>query len=883
MAAESIDLQNFMDVITSYKCKFCTFTCQFAQGMASHVKHVHLEQGDALPAGLGSLNVEINSVAAALSTGTEPDSAQLEPLQGSASKDDGLGLESQVLQGLQSAESNTEIHDMSKDTPDIAAQYAEIVQEATQCMVTEGAITNQSSSEVAQATGSLEDADASVQTKELFLCGQCGVAFTSIDDCKQHMVEEHNVMLPADVESESTTKEVATHTDASTQVMPKKRLGRKRKIKDPSPMVMVNPVLIKSGEEETEHVETENIGKRRIRVPKALKDDYCLSKRVKIRRKTREMNKPFDLKCKHSNCLARFQLFSSLRIHEACHNNTDQELGGFVCVECHTHFLQWRTMRVHLWKMHKIDTDLYTCEVEDCDFKTDKVYKLNLHKEVHSEKRPYACNQCPKSFKQINQLRTHQIVHLGKSADPSIDKWYTSKICGICKRSFVNVKCLNKHIEAVHSKIKPFICQFCGHTAARKAMLQLHLRTHTGEKPFKCDQCSYTTGDHNSLRRHHMRHTGQKPYQCCYCAYACIQAISLKTHMKNKHPGSEGVFACNQCTYISVNKASLEHHLEDHKNGLVDITAIRSHQQRPGRVAITPVASTSAGQQTRVQTFTVQQNEQQTSQQVTVKAPDMDGGVQSFIANDLSAAQLIYSALSAIQQSQKDKSGEPISVDGMQATVTDNSTEGSSGHTITFHIPTAQGSTGDHPVLLLQQPVTQADSNVQDAISVAYNTNSIQSSLNQAQVSGERLEFAATQNEVSENEGPVLLIDQETKGDSGIVAMGSQTEAEDLLNHAATMVALRGNQEIVSLAAETAELPMKDDDAENVMETQLVQICSDSANIIQGADGTQFLQVMAADGQRAETLLQLAPIDSGGHVLQTVPVSSIGRNVETSQ
>jgi hypothetical protein len=35
-----------------------------------------------------------------------------------------------------------------------------------------------------------------------------------------------------------------------------------------------------------------------------------------------------------------------------------------------------------------------------------------------------------------------------------------------------------------------------------------------------------------------MRHTGQRPYRCNYCSYTCIQAISIKMHMKNKHPNA---------------------------------------------------------------------------------------------------------------------------------------------------------------------------------------------------------------------------------------------------------------------------------------------------------------------------------------------------------
>ena len=86
--------------------------------------------------------------------------------------------------------------------------------------------------------------------------------------------------------------------------------------------------------------------------------------------------------------------------------------------------------------------------------------------------------------------------------------------------------------------------------------------------------CDYETGDHNTLRRHRMRHTGRKPYKCQYCGYACIQAISLKTHMKNKHPGLQGTFTCGQCKYRTVNEKSLQNHIEDHKRNGDDGVAV---------------------------------------------------------------------------------------------------------------------------------------------------------------------------------------------------------------------------------------------------------------------------------------------------------------------
>ncbi|KAF6031324.1 hypothetical protein EB796_010368 [Bugula neritina] len=235
--------------------------------------------------------------------------------------------------------------------------------------------------------------------------------------------------------------------------------------------------------------------------------------------------------------------------------------------------LVWVEFKQHAWKEHSIDLGMLACD--QCDYRATVKSKLLIHQQTHGSEKPFVCEICQKGFKQQAQLKNHSLVHVAgvdvkEKESMSGRHWFVQVACGICKRTFANQKSLQCHIEAVHEKLKPFTCKFCGHKAARKAMMQLHMRTHTGEKPFKCDQCDYVTGDHNSMRRHRMRHSGDKPYKCPHCAYACIQAVSLKLHLKSKHPASDRCFSCPKCPYRTVNKTLFGNHLRDHEIGLID-------------------------------------------------------------------------------------------------------------------------------------------------------------------------------------------------------------------------------------------------------------------------------------------------------------------------
>ena len=322
-----------------------------------------------------------------------------------------------------------------------------------------------------------------------FLCGGCSKLFASEHDIAEHL---------------SSSDTCSTSSSNNTNILqPSRTVYKKSK---------VVPVVINS-DNNTEN----NSEARKIALNNRLKLELDYETRV--------------IPCPVKGCNFYFKSFEMLKYHRTCHNSDSPD---FKCLECEEKFDKWRDCSTHLWKIHNFDCDLFVCGV--CKtYKTMYPRLLEAHCQTHSNLKLFKCDVCNKRFNQLSQLKNHVVTHLDKTI-AEIPGWAKPKHCDICQKRFSDTKSLKKHVKEIHSKLRPYICNVCNHKSARKAMLQLHMRQHTGDKPFSCDYCDYKTGDQNSLRRHIKRHTGVKPYKCPYCPYGAIQSSTFRSHVKSKHP-----------------------------------------------------------------------------------------------------------------------------------------------------------------------------------------------------------------------------------------------------------------------------------------------------------------------------------------------------------
>ncbi|XP_021927842.1 zinc finger protein 483-like isoform X4 [Zootermopsis nevadensis] len=145
--------------------------------------------------------------------------------------------------------------------------------------------------------------------------------------------------------------------------------------------------------------------------------------------------------------------------------------------------------------------------------------KLSVVAKVGSERRPFSCPDCGKTFAQRAHLARHELVHTGE---------------------------------------RPFGCSICGKAFADSSTLTTHMRIHTGERPFMCDACGKAFAGRSDLRKHAIIHTGRRPYVCSVCSKAFTRSTNLKKHARI-HSGMRP-HACRECSKTFAAKGDLTRH-----------------------------------------------------------------------------------------------------------------------------------------------------------------------------------------------------------------------------------------------------------------------------------------------------------------------------------
>ena len=135
----------------------------------------------------------------------------------------------------------------------------------------------------------------------------------------------------------------------------------------------------------------------------------------------------------------------------------------------------------------------FACDQCGKSFPTGYFLRINL--KTHDEARPFACDICGKAFNRVSSLRDHRRTHTDEKA-------YACKECGM---RFRNSKGLRVH-RAVHTGVMPFSCALCSKTFTSSTNINKHMVIHTGEMPYTCNECELPFAHQSSLIRHVKSH-----------------------------------------------------------------------------------------------------------------------------------------------------------------------------------------------------------------------------------------------------------------------------------------------------------------------------------------------------------------------------------------
>jgi len=186
------------------------------------------------------------------------------------------------------------------------------------------------------------------------------------------------------------------------------------------------------------------------------------------------------------------------------------------------------------------------------EFATNKVLNRRLNKK-QAENELIKCKLC----KYVGDKQHKLIKHVN-----AVHEKLKPYICNECSIPFAAKGNLKSHRETVHFKVKNYACEQCPFKNHRKVMLDNHIkRVHQGVYDFSCTSCKYGTYNKSKLQEHiNSVHEKVKDQHCHMCPSKYASSFDLNVHIRTVHEKIWD-FQCTDCDYKTNRRAKLNKHI----------------------------------------------------------------------------------------------------------------------------------------------------------------------------------------------------------------------------------------------------------------------------------------------------------------------------------
>ncbi|OXA45027.1 Zinc finger protein 26 [Folsomia candida] len=186
-----------------------------------------------------------------------------------------------------------------------------------------------------------------------------------------------------------------------------------------------------------------------------------------------------------NTCHRMFSNSTNLREHiKAAHNTKERPRFPCTFPGCEKSYLNKGHISRHVNYEHAQNPVRFPCTLCGNEFKAR--FELEQHISTHTTEKPYNCATCGMSFAQMRKMKSHEKMHLEKSARESN--------CHLCPRTFLWRRGLQRHIRVAHENQRNYPCAFCDKRFSISSELKRHVEVKhatSNEMIHSCDKCEY--------------------------------------------------------------------------------------------------------------------------------------------------------------------------------------------------------------------------------------------------------------------------------------------------------------------------------------------------------------------------------------------------------